>query len=175
MKKIIFIIFLLVISTSLTGCNSKEETKKRKEIIKEKLEVNTEERTFKVNKVIYATDTITINEIKMNVKNDTVTLGNYNKKFNGEKILKITGYYDQAGAIYNIYILSEDSNGKTSIWEMKRNNSDSLEKINWVNKYIDNATELILIDCTETDNQIGQTPLRYQVYTLVNNELVLIS
>lgn len=171
MKKTIIIIFLLVASINLTGCNSKLT----EEDIKNKLEVNTEERTFQVNEVIYASDTITINDINMNVKDNTITLGDYTTTSNGENHNQITGYYDQSGATYKIYRLSEDSNGKTTIWEMQKNATDSFNSVGWANKFIENATDLILIECIETMNPIGQTPLRYQVYAVVDNELVLIS
>ena len=39
---------------------------------------------------------------------------------------------------------------------------------------ITNATDLILIDCNETTKAMGETPTRYQVYVLANNELVLL-
>lgn len=170
MKKTIIIIFLLVASINLTGCNSKLT----EEDIKNKLEVNTEERTFQVNEVIYASDTITINDINMNVKDNTITLGDYTTTSNDENHKQITGYYDQSGAIYKIYRLSEDTNGKTTIWEMQKNETDPFNSVGWSNKFIENATDLILIECTETDSQIGQTPLKYQVYALVNNKLVQI-
>lgn len=63
---------------------------------------------------------------------------------------------------------------ETVIWKMVKNNTDSFSSVGWVNKCISNDSDLILIDCEETDEFIGQNPLRYQVYALVNNELVLI-
>lgn len=171
MKKKIITIFLLIVSLSLTGCNDKLTEEK----IKSKLEVNTEEKTFKVNDVKYATDAIKINDINMNVKDNTITLGDYTSTSNGENHKQITGYYDQTSATYKIYTLSEDKNGKTTIWEMQKNDTDPFNSVGWENKFIDNATDLILIDCVEIMNPVGQTPLRYQVYALVDNELVLIS
>lgn len=170
MKKKLLLLFLLIASISLTGCNSKLSEEK----IKKELEVNTEEKTFKVNKVIYATDTITINEINMNVKDNTVTLGDYITTTNDEINKQITGYYDQSGALYNIYKLTEDNNGKTTVWKLQKKDTDTFNSVGWENKFIDNATNLVLIDCIETMEPIGQTPLRYQVYAIVNNKLVLI-
>lgn len=171
MKKKIITIFLLIASLGLTGCNDKLTEEK----IKNKLEVNTEERTLKVNEVTYATNTITINEIDMNVKDNTITLGDYTSTSNGEIHKQITGYYAQPSGTYKIYILSEDSNGKKTIWEMQKNDTDPFNSVGWTNKSINNATDLILIDCIETMEPVGQTPLRYQVYALVDNELILIS
>lgn len=168
MKKII--IFLLIVSICLTGCNSKLTEKD----IKKKLEVNTETRTFKVDKVLYATNNIKINDIEIEIKDNTMILGNHTVTSAEENHKQITGYYDQSAAVYKIYRITEDLNGKTSIWELQKNEVDSFSNVEWTNKSIDNATDLILIECTETDSQIGQTPLKYQVYALVNNELVLI-
>lgn len=170
MKKKILLLLLLITSICLTGCNkilTEEE-------IKNRLEVNTNERTFKVNKVSYATDSITINNININVKDNTVTLGDYKTTSNSEKHKKITGYYDQVSATYNIYMLSEDEFGKNTIWKLEKNDTDNFNSVGWVNKFIENATDLILIDCIETEKTMGQTPLRYQVYAVVNNDLILI-
>ena len=171
MRKKIITIFILIVSISLTGCNNKLTEQK----IKNKLEENTEERTFKINEVTYATDTITINDIKMNVKDNTITLGDYTNTTDNELNKQITGYYDQPSATYKIYRLSEEENGKTTIWEMQKNDTDAFNSVGWTNKFIDNATDLILIDCIEIMDPVGQTPLRYQVYALVDNELILIS
>jgi len=171
MKKNIITILLLIASLCLTGCNDKLTEEK----IKNKLEVNTEERNFKVNNVIYATSSIKINDINMNVKDNTITLGDYTSTSIGENNKQITGYYNQPSATYKIYKLSEDENGKTTIMEMQKNDTDPFNSVGWVNKFIDNATDLILIDCIEIMNPIGQTPLKYQVYAIVDNELILIS
>lgn len=170
MKNKIIIVLLLVVCISLTGCSNKLS----EEEIKEMLEVTNEERTFIVNKVTYATDKITIKEIAMQVKDNIITLGDYNSHSNSKSYKQITGYYDQVSATYYIYILEEDANGKTSILEMRKNDADPFDSVGWVNKLISNASDLILIDCTEIDEMIGQIPTRYQVYALVDNELVLI-
>lgn len=170
MKRKIIIVLLLVLCIGLTGCSDKLSEKE----IKGMLEVNTDERTFTVNEVKYATDKITINDIDMQVKDNTVTLGDYSYQSYDSYNLQITGYYDQSAATYNIYRLSEDENGDTMIWKLSKNDTDSFEMAGWENTLIFNASDLILIDCVETDSAIGQTPTRYQVYALVNNELVLV-
>ena len=57
--------------------------------------------------------------------------------------------------------------------EEKEEDSKKSDELN-ENKNIENATALVLIDCIETIEPMGQTPLRYQVYAIVKNELILI-
>lgn len=173
MKKRVIFLLLIFASIGLTGCNNNNKLSEKE--IKEKIEVKSEERTFTVNEVIYATNKININEINMEVNDNKITLGDYTATTTGETNDQITGYYDQPSAQYYIYRLSKDDDGKTTVWEMIKNETDDFSSVGWVNKFISNATDLILIDCTETMDPVGQTPLRYQVYALVDNELVLIN
>lgn len=166
MKKKILFILLLIISIGVTGCSKKLS----EEDIKKALEVSNEERTFTVNKVTYATDKITINGIDMQISEHSITLGDYTSKSNDESYKQITGYYDQPSNTYKIYVLTKDI-----VLEMEKNSIDSFDSVGWVNMNISNATDLVLIDCEETTKEMGQTPTRYQVYALVDNELVLIS
>ena len=165
MKKIFLIILLLITSFSLTGCSKKMS----EEEIKNALEVHAEGRTFTVNKATYATDKVTINGIDMQVKDNKVTLGDYTSTSPDEVYKQITGYYDQPGALYNIYVLT-----KNTVWKMQKNSTDEFNSVGWENMNINKATDLILIDCEETVKEFEQTPMRYQVYALVNNELVLL-
>ena len=163
MKKKILIVLLLFACFGLTGCSKKMS----EEEIKKALEVNTDERTFIVNKVTYATDKINVNGINMSVLDNKITLGDYSSNSNEGEYKQITGYYDQPGAIYHIYVLSKDT-----IWKIDSN--ESFIDAKWSNMNITNATDLILIDCNETTKEMGETPTRYQVYVLANNELVLL-
>lgn len=73
MKKKILIVLLLFACFGLTGCSKKMS----EEEIKKALEVNTDERTFIVNKVTYATDKINVNTINMSILDNKITLGDY--------------------------------------------------------------------------------------------------
>lgn len=166
MKKI----FLgLICCFLLVGCGGKLSV----EEIKKELEVSTDKRSYIVNKATYATNEITINGNKMFVDGKTVTLGDYYFDDNKDNI-QITGFYEQTGELFSIYRLVKDDNGNTSILIAIDDYVKSFEKVEWKESKIKNATDLILIDCTENMDEFGQTPLRYQVYALVNNKLVLV-
>ncbi len=165
MKKRNLLVLLLIVCLGLTGCNKKMTEGE----IKKALEVNNEERVFIVNKVTYASDNVNIKDILVKVENNSITLGDYTYTSKGEKYKQIIGYYDQPGAVYHIYVLGEDT-----VWEIQKNTINSLNDDDLVNKKISKATDLVLIDCEETTKSMGETPLKYQVYALVNNELVLV-
>ena len=171
MKRKILVVLLLTICIGLTACSKKIS----EEEIQNMLEVNNDERTFVVNKITYATEKVTVNGIDMLVKDNSVTLGDYISKSDSEKYKQITGYYDQPAATYNIYVLSENNSGKKTIWKLQKDSMNTFDSVGWVNMNISNPTDLILIDCEETVKELGQTPTRYQVYALVNNELQLLS
>ena len=165
MKKKVLIIFLLVLGLGLTACSKKMS----EDEIKKVLEVNSDERTFTVKKVIYATDKTSVNGIDVKINDNQITLGD--TVFNSNDLIfkQIIGYYDQVGSIYHIYMLTKDT-----IWEIENNATDLFDNASWINKNINNATDLILVECEEITKDMGQTPLKYQVYALVNNELVLV-
>lgn len=166
MKKIIL---SLMVCFLLVGCGGKLSV----DDIKKELEVRTDKRSYTVNEATYATNEITINQNKMIVDGKKVTLGDYffeDKKDN----IQITGFYEQTGELFSIYRLVKDENGNTSILISIEDYVTSFEKLEWKESKVKNATDLILIDCTENMEEFGQTPLRYQVYALVNNKLVLV-
>lgn len=164
------ILLLLIICIFLTGCTRKLSEDK----IKKQLEVNTEERTYKINKIKYATKKITIKDISFNVEGTEVYLGDFYTQSAGDKYIQITGYYDQSASQHHVYILSENKNKQTTVWELVKEDDQSFNVISWVNKSIVGATNLVLIDCKETTKEVGQTPLRYQVYAQVDDKLVLV-
>jgi len=170
MKKKILILILVVTLVSLTGCGKKLSVKE----IRNRLEENTEERTFKVNNATYATKKITINGAKFEVDKVNVMLDNYEYMSYTEIHKQITGYYDQSSSTYNLYRLSKNENYETLVFKMQRKENESYLNLNWVLLDVEKATDLILVDCTEIVEPMGQTPLRYQVYALVDGELVLL-
>ena len=151
-----------------------KEVKLSETDIKSMLEVETEERIFSINNITYATNKITVRETDMLVKDNVITLDDYIFESDNLKYKQITAYYDQVSAVYNIFVLAENENGATTVLKMKRSSTDSFNDVDWEDKYINNVTDLILVDCTEIVEPVGQTPLRYQVYALVDNELVLV-
>ena len=166
MKKKILTALLFITCICLSGCNNKKMTE---EAIKEALEVNDESRTFTVNKVTYATDKLTINDINMEANGEKVILGDHSFESRGDNYKQITGYYDQPSDMYVIYVLSDNN-----IWKIQNSSQDSFENPSFESKNIMNATDLILIDCSEITADFGETPLKHQVYALVNNKLKLV-
>ena len=165
MKKKILMALLFLVCICLSGCNKKMT----EDEIKKALEVNDENRTFTVNKVTYATDKFTINGINMEANGEKVILGGSSFESRGDNYKQITGYFDQPSDTYVVYVLSDNN-----IWKIQNESQDLFENPSFESKNIINATDLILVECNETTAEFGETPLKYQVYALVNNKLKLI-
>ncbi len=166
MKSKIFTALLFIVCIFLSGCNQKMT----EDEIKKSLEVNNDERTFTVNKVTFATDKTIVKDIEVEVKGETIKLGDYSFESKGDSYKQITGYFDQPSDMYIIFVLSDNA-----VWEIKKNSQDTFDNATFESKNIVNATDLVLIDCDETTTAMGETPLKNQVYALVNNKLKLIS
>jgi len=129
-------------------------------------EENNEE-VVKVNSVVEATDSIVLNEVSISIENGNVKLGDVYREIKDEKVTNITGFYDQSGDGYCVYVLTENKNvyvlgyyGNVGIGEK------DFRKLNNIN-----VDKLLLYDVEIYDPILdGITPERNRVYA-VSGEL----
>ena len=195
MKKIIAFVLCLVFCLMLTACGETGNTDNTEQSkvtetgevtesavseklteadIKKALEVDNDERIFTVKSVAFATDSITLGDNVVKVEGGTITAGDSEFKTETETYKQITGYYFQSAGTYFVYVLSENSEGKTSVWKLTSEGIDSSEFSEPVKTDVENATDLFLINCEEIVKALGQTPTVYQVYAVSNNKPVLL-
>ena len=113
-----------------------------------------------------------VDNVKMKVNGEEVYLGDYKNTIQGETSKLITGYYDQQGLTYYLYRLSTNQEGKNTIWELAVSKNDKFENVGWIATFIENPSDLIMVEFNEVSGVNNMNYQKYGIYTIVNKELV---
>ena len=172
MKKRIILCLLIIACLFITGCEKKVKHALSEKQIIEILEKDNTSSKKLVKDVIFATDSINVDNINVHVVGEDVYLGDYKKYIQGETSTLITGYYDERGLTYYLYRLSTNQEGKNTIWELAKSKDDSFENVGWIATFIENPSDLLMVEFNEVEGVNTGNYQRYGIYTIVDKELV---
>lgn len=174
MKKKTILCLIMIFCLLLTGCKGKNTEKHAlsKEQIIDILEKDNTSSLKLVKDVSFADNNITIDNVKMKVNGEEVSLGDYKNTIQGETSKLITGYYDEQGLTYYLYRLSTNQEGKNTIWELAVSKNDKFENVGWIATFIENPSDLIMVEFNEVPGVNNTNYQKYGIYTIVNKELV---
>lgn len=152
------------------------ETVETELLTEEKLKIHmgawvTEKQQMTINEITYATSNLTINDYNVKVENNAVKINDTIKEIDNELIEKVTGYFEQSADLIHIYTLSKNQNiYKLSFSKTNGLTDETFSKIN-----LNNIDDLVLANVTIIQDEIGETPEKYRVYAIKDNEVLLVN
>ena len=165
---IIFIVLgLIIISYAIMFNNDK----RFKEFVIDTVEdMEEDEQDVDVEKIYASSKKIQLKDEKIRVKGNKLYINDRVKEIDGEKIVRVTGYYYQPADTYNIFVLTASH----KIYSIPNVFKSGLMEHDLEYTGISDVSKLILLEVTVEDEMIGLLPERNRVYALVNSELVLV-
>ncbi len=152
------------------------ETVETELLTEEKLKIHmgawvTEKQQMTINEITYATSNLTINDYNVKVENNAVKINDTIKEIDNEPIEKVTGYFEQSADLIHIYTLSKNQN----IYKLSFSKTNGLTDETFSNINLNNIDDLVLANVTIIQDEIGETPEKYRVYAIKDNEVLLVN
>lgn len=131
----------------------------------------TEKQQMSVNKIIYADNSLNIDNIDIKIENGNINIDNIIKVIEDETVVKVTGYFEQASNFIYIYVLTENKN----IYKLNYSKETGLTNEMFKKISLDNIDDLVLADVTIVEDETEKTSNEYRVYAIRDREVLLVN